>query len=261
MRMRARRGAVGAVVAIGAVLAGLGVPATSSAAVEDPGVATSLSLRNVSPVGMFKDHVRTGYRRLTQKVTVFATLTEEDAQTPVAGAVLRLERRFADEATFTEVDAAVTSPEEGWASLDAWLKGPAQYRVVYDGDATHLPTSGGPVEVRLERDLNAHLVLRGTRQRPRPVLAGVVHPGWGGREVVLQRRRCDLPCAFRTIATTTAGRAGHWRFHAAIPRPGRIWNYRAAVVASDGFVESTSVRLRTLKPPDRPGIARLRGLR
>ncbi len=257
--MDARTWRGGLVLAAGAqlvLMAGLGPPPASA---DGPNVLTTVSVVPTVARGMFHDVARQPYVRLPEFEGLSATLTDAGGA-PVPGAALRVERKLASEEVFADVADGVTD-EVGNVFVSDPLAGDAAYRVVFDGDATRLASTSTASRVRVERDLNGDLVVRGTRRHPRPVLRGDVNPGWGGREVRFERKACATSCAFRTVATTIAGPAGHWRFRAAFPRRGHLWTYRAVLDAEGNFTSSSSVHLRTFTPPHRPGVARLRGLR
>lgn len=245
---------------VGLATAGLLGSFTAPVVAVEAVTTTSIEVSTSATRGMFHDGADQAYERLPDGVLLRGVLTEQDTETPVPDAELILERRFAGETGFTEVDAG-TSDEFGMVYLGRVLERTAYYRFVFAGDSTHTASVGSPVRVRVERDLNGRLVVRGTAQRPRPVLQGDVNPGWAGRRVLWQRKRCAEGCSFRTIGSLQAGDRGGWRFRATFPPVGAKWYFRAVVPRGGGFATGSSVRLLTRQPANGPGVTRLFGLR
>ncbi len=173
-----------------------------------------------------------------------------DAQgNPIPNETLALLRRLRGQRSWTRIAETKTgdagSPQPGWAIFHTNVVGNAGYRVVYAGDAHHAPSRSAPMMLRAMRDLNAQLVQHGKGTHKKAFLRGNVNPGWAGKQITWQRKKCRT-CHWRTIAhRQTSPKIARWRFRGAYPPLHHTWFFRAKVRRTDRFVASYSRILRT----------------
>lgn len=164
----------------------------------------------------------------------------DDADQPVVGQELVLERRFANEADFQVVDSGTTDGA-GIVTLYVPARGNAVYRFTYAGDgATYDPAVSAGKVLKVQRDFNARKVTN----KGNIFLRGNINPGWGGRNLTLQKKSCRK-CAWKNVGGAKSSATGAWSLRAAYPPLGKVWRFRARIPAEGLFVASTSAVLIT----------------
>lgn len=170
----------------------------------------------------------------------FAGVLTDVADQPVVGQELVLERRLTNQADFEPVGSGVTD-SNGRVVLYVPAQGNAVYRFTYAGDGvTYDPAVSANKALKVQRDFNARKVTN----KGNIFLRGNINPGWGGRNVTLQKKSCGT-CAWKNVGGAKSSATGAWSLRAAYPPLGKVWRFRARIPAEGLFVASTSAVLIT----------------
>lgn len=202
------------------------------------GPLTQISLTQNSPLGVYADGVGPG--GVLDHITLTALLSD-DLGAPLAGKPVALERRRLPSTEWRQIDTTTTNGD-GVASFTTPVKGNARYRVTFAGEApTYDSTVSNVTKLAAMRDFNARLV----KKDGKVFLKGNINPGWGGKKVAWQHKKCAR-CDWKTIATKRAGAKGAWMFRGAYPaRIGPVWFFRARLAGTKAFIASVSAELQT----------------
>ena len=221
-------------------------PVEGSAAVAAAPQRTTIRGEQQYHTGIYTDHI--GPRVPNDRVGFAGRLLSAKGK-PIPNETLTLQRRLRGQRSWTAIDKMRTgkagSARPGWAIFHTNVVGNGRYRVRYAGDAKHAPSHSAPMRLRAMRDLNARLVQRGKGTHKKAFLRGNVNPGWAGKPIIWQRKKCRT-CHWRNIAhRRTSPKIARWRFRGAYPPLHHTWFFRAKVRRTDRFVASYSRILRT----------------
>ncbi len=221
-------------------------PASAAAVPADTSVKTKKSFG----LGMYNDGIDVPSAPRRDVVQLGGMITDTATQAPLAGVVLKLERKLAGKSSFQQVDYGTTD-SNGQLVLSQDLKANAKYRFIFSGNTEHAAAKAAAVKVKVMHDLNAQLVSKGTVTHKKAWLKGKVRPDWAGKKVFWQKKACGK-CSFKTVAKQKAGKNGSWKFRAQFPRVGHTFKFRAKLKKSNSFVTSYSAVLKTTRTRLRP---------
>ena len=161
------------------------------------------------------------------------TGTLTDADMPLEGRTVVLERKFATGTAWQQAGQGITNTNGVVKVRTAVVKN-ALYRLHFAGDEWYgASTSAEMAMMKVHRDLNLDFeVVRGD-----VFIFGDINPGFGNKRVNLQKRNCST-CAWRTVSGKNSTAAGGWRFKIA---GGSGVGFRAMIPSIDAnFIKSTS---------------------
>lgn len=230
--MRPPRVLAGAAAA--ALLAGIAGAAAAFPSSAVAGDTTTISIKEAPKRAIFHDDIGPDVGDVVQHA---GKLTGSDGA-PIAGATVTLQRQPAGEAEWAAI-AEDTTNDNGRYVLRTDVVGNALYKVVYD-DELGAAIESGEVKLEAMRDFNAVLV----EKKRTAVLKGNINPGWGGKAVHWERKKCKS-CSWHVVERAKAGDHGAWRFSGSYPPIGDTWYYRATIRGTTDFVDSVSAMLIT----------------
>ncbi|GAA1909222.1 carboxypeptidase-like regulatory domain-containing protein [Nocardioides marmoribigeumensis] len=234
------------------VVLGLGVvvlPAGGAGAAVTPTLTLALS----RSTGVFWDTQGPAIADDEFRVTGYL---RDDQGRPMAGRTIRLlQKRTHTESDYRLLTQKATTDANGRYVFDRRVVATAAYATYFAGDTDDTDGTYGEVRSDVARRIRAMRDFNAGKRRVDGKLyfRGDVNPGWGGRRVVLQRQTCRT-CAWRTVASRTAGRGGGWSFRVTYPaKVGPVWRWQAVLAAAGDFERSYSAQLTTQRVYTRKG--------